>query len=156
MLYLFDLDGTLISSYMDNPDKDYHRWEPLPGRGRRIRELRDAGHIVGIVSNQAGVAFGLITEHDWEIKIAGVCHRLRIDREAVYVCFADARSKDSRYNDIRQIVRRKPSGAMIVEAMQRWGYGASETIYVGDQHEDMGAARDAGVAFQWVGDFFHA
>jgi hypothetical protein len=28
MLYLFDLDGTLISGYMDNPDRDYHTWQP--------------------------------------------------------------------------------------------------------------------------------
>lgn len=154
MLYLFDLDGTLITSYMDNPDKDYHGWEPLPGRGRRIRELRRAGHIVGIVTNQAAVAFGYITERDWEIKIADVCHRLGIDGEAVYVCFADARSRDPRYADLRQVMRRKPSGAMIREAMARWGYGAPETIFIGDRHEDMGAARDAGVAFQWAEEFF--
>jgi len=32
MLILFDLDGTLISAYMDNPDRQYHRWHILSGR----------------------------------------------------------------------------------------------------------------------------
>lgn len=155
MLYLFDLDGTLISSYMDNPDRDYHTWQPLPGRGRRIRELRDAGHVVGIVSNQGGVAFGLSTEADWEAKIADVCNRLRIDWEAIYVCFADARSRNPRYRDPAQVARRKPSGAMIREAMARWAYGPAETLYVGDRPEDEQAARDAGVAFAWAEEFFN-
>lgn len=168
MLYLFDLDGTLISSYMDNPDRDYHSlvmlvggepagvtWQPLPGRGRRIRELRDAGHIVGVVSNQAGVAFGLISERDWEVKIADVCHRLRLDWQAVFVCFADARSRDPRYNDPAQVARRKPSGAMIREAMQRYAYSPADTLFVGDRPEDEQAARDAGVAFQWAEDYFN-
>jgi D-glycero-D-manno-heptose 1,7-bisphosphate phosphatase len=151
MLYLFDLDGTLISGYMDNPDKDYYAWQPLPGRGARIAELRRAGHIVGIVTNQAGVAFGHITEADWEDKIADVCHRLRLDWEAVYVCFADSRSSDPRYQDAS---RRKPSGAMIKEAMTRYAYSAQETLYVGDRPEDEAAAADAGVAFQWAEEFF--
>ena len=40
MLYAFDLDGTLISSYMDNPGKDYHTWSVLPGRVEMLRAAR--------------------------------------------------------------------------------------------------------------------
>jgi len=154
MLYLCDLDGTLITSYMDNPGRDYHVWQPLPGRGLKIRALRRAGHTVGVVSNQGGVAFGKITEADWEQKIGEVCAWLGIDWEAVYVCFADARSSDLRYNDPREVRRRKPSGAMIVEAMQRWGYGFEQTVFIGDRTEDQQAAADAGVRFQWADQFF--
>jgi len=50
--------------------------------------------------------------------------------------------------------RRKPSGAMIREAMARYVYSASETLYVGDRPEDEAAARNAGVGFQWADDFF--
>lgn len=75
MLYLFDLDGTLVSSYMDRPDRDYHAWELLPGRAARIAALRAAG-FVGIVTNQAGVAFGHIAEDDFRRKIAGVAAAL--------------------------------------------------------------------------------
>lgn len=154
MLYLFDLDGTLISGYMDNPDKDYHTWRPLPGRGQRIAELRHTGHIVGVVTNQAGVAFGFVTEADWEAKIADVCYRLRLDWEAIFVCFADVRGQPP-YNDPAAAARRKPSGAMIREAMARYAAHAAEgVLFVGDRSEDEAAAKDAGVAFQWAGDFF--
>jgi len=155
MLYLFDLDGTLISGYMDNPDRDYHTWQPLPGRGRKLAELRHAGHSVGVITNQGGVAFGLVTEADWERKIADVCYRLRLDWESVFVCFADARGK-APYNDPAAAARRKPSGAMIREAMARYAYAAADTLSVGDRPEDEQAARDAGVAFQWADDFFRS
>lgn len=154
MLYLFDLDVTLISGYLDNPDKDYHTWQPLPGRGKKIAELRGAGHIVGIVTNQGGVAWGFVAEQDWETKIADVCHRLRLDWQAVYVCFADARGK-APYNDPAACARRKPSGAMIREAVRDYAAHAAEgVLFVGDRPEDEAAARDTGVAFQWADDFF--
>ncbi len=156
MLYLFDLDGTLITSYMENPNREYHAWQPLRGRGLKIRELRRAGHTVGVISNQAGVAFDLISEADWEQKIHEVCARLEIDWEAVYVCFADARSRNPRYNDPAEVRRRKPSGQMIREAMARWAYDPDQTLFVGDRPEDEAAARDAGVRFQWADAFFSA
>ena len=116
MLYLFDLDGTLITSYMDNPDRDYHTWQPLPRRGRRIAELRQAGHIVGIITNQAGVAYGFISEQDYNDKIADVCYRLRLDWQAVYVCLDKAGP------------RRKPSGEMIREAIRDYPAHAAEGV----------------------------
>lgn len=143
MLYLFDLDGTLITSYMDNPDKDYHTWEPITGRGHKLHQLRLAGHIVGVVTNQAGVAYGFIGEQDWTQKWAEVCHRLRLDWQACYVCFDKSGP------------RRKPSGAMLREAMSDYAAHAAEgVLYVGDRPEDEGAARDAGVPFQWAEQFF--
>ena len=58
MLYLFNPDGTLISSYMDAPDRAYDRWTVLPGRRERLANLRKAGHGLGIATNRAGVCFG--------------------------------------------------------------------------------------------------
>ena len=154
MLYLFDLDGTLISGYMDNPDRAYHTWQLLPGRVARLAQIIAAGHTVGIVSNQGGVAFGMISEADWQQKIAVVCQQLDIAADSVFVCFADARSRDARYNDPRQVARRKPSGAMICEAMAAYGVRAADTHFIGDRPEDAAAAHDAGVRFAWAENFF--
>lgn len=154
MLILLDLDGTIITSYMDNPDRDYHTWEPLPRRGYRVRQLRAAGHIVGIVTNQGGMAFGKITMRDWEDKLTDVCYRLQIDWESVYVCFSDVRGS-APYNDPNDAARRKPGGAMIREAMDRYAYQPNETMFIGDRPEDQQAAADAGVAFEWSKEFFH-
>ena len=75
MIFLFDLDGTLISSYMDAPGRAYRSWHVLPGRVELLAALRAAGHTVGIVTNQAGVAFGFIRETDFEAKITLVLER---------------------------------------------------------------------------------
>ena len=52
MLYLFDLDGTLISSYMDNPDKNYDTWEVLPGRKAMLNRLLMRGDTMCVITNQ--------------------------------------------------------------------------------------------------------
>lgn len=160
MLYLFDLDGTLISGYMDNPDKDYHRWGILPGRKETIAALLFDGHQVAIVSNQAGVAYGFISKIDVYEKLSIVGHDLGFGTFAVhaggtayasdcggsggqlscFVCF----DKDG--------PRRKPGGAMIAEAMQ--ALGGDGVLMVGDRPEDESAAANAGVPFQWAAVFF--
>jgi D-glycero-D-manno-heptose 1,7-bisphosphate phosphatase len=184
-LYLFDLDGTIIRSYMERADKDYAPAELLPGRAARIAELRRVGAKIGIISNQAGVAFGHIAERDVWAKLERVADLLGYaeqrgfaralgfgpaliadglqgeapawsdDHLNCYVCYADARSRDPRYNDPAQVARRKPSGEMLREAMRDAGVGAAQTIYVGDRSEDDQAAADAGVAFAWAENFFN-
>jgi len=155
MLYLFDLDRTLITCYMDSLNRNYHEWSLLPGRVATLARLYLCGHALGIVTNQAGVAFGHVTERDWERKIAEVCVPLRIDRAAVYVCFADVRSPDPRYNSHVAAMRRKPSRAMIQEAVCDYPEQAAlGVLYVGDRDVDQQTAHNAGVPFQWTHIFF--
>jgi D-glycero-D-manno-heptose 1,7-bisphosphate phosphatase len=146
MLYLFDLDGTLITSYMDRADREFHAWELLPGRAERLAQLRSEEgeyHTIQLVSNQGGVAFGLVSEEDVQRKIAEVADALgyaaawiwdgspeqpreiSLDRPAsmlpsigvleCYVCYADSRAKLPQYRQGAE--RRKPSGQMIREAL---------------------------------------
>ena len=175
MLYLFDLDGTLITSYMDAADRNYHVWEVLPGRRERIEALVTAGNWVGIITNQAGVAHGHIAERDVRTKLhqvaaalaldgadafdgvtihdGGVAHMTGSGELPVWVCYDDTRGRDLRYR--LDLGRRKPSGAMIREAMSEWAQQAAQgVLYVGDREEDLAAAKDAGVPFQWAHIFF--
>lgn len=178
MLYLFDLDGTLISSYMDNPDKDFHTWQLLPGRQKKIAQLRHLGHDIGVITNQGGVAFSLTTEQDVITKLGraamalgyasiwlhdgGTPMRAGWDEPALFcfVCYSDPRATDARRRKPSDVVRRKPSGAMIREAMADAGLSDDdaddrrEVLYVGDRPEDAAAARDAGVPFKWAEEFF--
>lgn len=174
-LILFDLDGTLISSYMDNPDKDYHRWNLLPGRREKIETLLNVldwvQRRIGVVTNQGGVAFGLVTEDDFIQKIGKVASALGMNGATIYqggdgaprqmigwgqlqvwVCYADSRSKDPRYQVGAE--RRKPSGAMIREAIRQFNHQALDSMLVGDRPEDEAAARDAKAMFMWADEFF--
>lgn len=177
MLYLFDLDGTLISGYMDNPDRNFHAWQLLAGRQEMISRLVAEGHQIGIVTNQAGVAYGFVSEDDVKNKFRLVGAQLGFatieicdggERGAhwltdcaapitpralpIYVCYDKAGP------------RRKPSGAMIGEAIRDemidyYNHETEEfedvpTLFIGDRPEDAGAARDAGVRFAWAEEFF--
>jgi D-glycero-D-manno-heptose 1,7-bisphosphate phosphatase len=156
MIFLFDLDGTLISSYMDAPGRAYQRWHVLPGRVERLAALRAAGHTVGIVTNQAGVAFGFIREADFDAKIAQVLAKLGLPPDTpVAVSYGHPRSRNARYRDPALLARRKPSGAMIRELIASHPQAAADgVLFVGDSDDDRGAAADAGVPFQWAEDFF--
>ncbi|HUS17518.1 MAG TPA: HAD-IIIA family hydrolase [Chloroflexia bacterium] len=158
MLKLFDLDGTLITSYMDNPDRAYDRWHVLPGRVARLAAERAAGHQVGIVTNQGGVAFGHVREQHATAKIAAVLQALQLPADTpVAVCYADPRSKNPRYTAPAQVARRKPSGAMIRELVAAYPEAAADgVLFVGDRPEDAAAAMHAGVAFVWADAYFAA
>lgn len=182
MLYIFDLDGTLISAYMENIDKDYHRWQVLPNRGEKVHQLLTEGHSIAIVTNQAGVAFAKITEADWERKIHEVKVAFGVDgyqsvevgaagglgmeeankrsarfanQFAVFVCFADSRSPIAAYRTPIQVNRRKPSPRMLMEAKAHFADAAAiGTLMIGDRGEDREAAARADVPFIHARDFF--
>ncbi len=156
MLYLFDLDGTLIESYMNTANRDYNQWILLPGRRELLQTLQADGHSLGIVTNQGGVAFGHVSQAAAEAKLAEVKRRLDLPDLWIAVCYADRRGKRP-YNNPRDAARRKPSGAMIREAVAAFPHPASRgVLYVGDRPEDQQAARDAGVSFQSADSFFGA
>lgn len=176
--YLFDLDGTLIVGYMDRADKDFAPVELLPGVAETWKRLRwETGNNLAIVTNQAGVAFGFTSEDDVILKFQRVASALGYDWIEVHygadeplemeslvpggegvlvfhVCYTHPKASVERYQEDNLVSdRRKPSPLMIREAMERqegW------PIFVGDSAEDEKAARNAGIAFQWAGEFFHA
>lgn len=156
MLICLDLDGTLISPSMSNQGFHYHDWSVLAGRRQRLAALLTDGHTVGIVTNQASVAFDLVTEDDFSRKMEVVLGALRLPKStSIMVCFAHPKAAKPVYRDPAEVARRKPSGQMIRELIQRYPDAAAEgVLYVGDQKEDQQAAQDAGVEFKWAWEFF--
>ncbi len=148
------MDGTLISSYMDTPHRRYATWQVLPGRTDMLRTLREQGHRVAIATNQAGVAFGHVTESQVARKIDAVLAALSLPADTpVAMCMAHPHAKAYRYRNPVEVARRKPSGAMLRELMETVGIHEG-VVYVGDQPDDRRAARDARVSFQLADDFF--
>jgi D-glycero-D-manno-heptose 1,7-bisphosphate phosphatase len=154
MVKLCDLDGTLITSYMDTPDKAYARWYVLPGRVARLATQLAAGHQLGILTNQGGVAFGRVSERQAVTTIAAALVAMPLPAETpVAVCYADPRSTIARSADRAQAARRTPSGAMIRELVAADpAAAATGLLLVGDRPEDAAAAAAAGVAFAWAAD----
>jgi len=143
MLCIFDLDGTIIRSYMERADRDFAAVELLPGRRERIAALVAEGHQVAAVSNQGGVAFGYNNEDDVRSKLQAVGAALGFPSVTIgawhcvlhewstqcqvpitqrtlpiFVCYSDPRTKNAHYNQPADCARRKPGGAMIREAIE--------------------------------------
>ena len=155
MLYIFDLDGTLIESYM-NPKRPFARVAVLPRRIEVLGDLRRQGHKIAIATNQGGVAFGYNTETEVQDKISRALKALGLEDDTfVAVCYSDRRARNPAYNRPADYARRKPSGAMLREAMAAWPEATQQgVLYVGDRPDDESAAQDAGVPFEWEREFF--
>lgn len=151
MLFIFDKDGTLCRSrsgqkFINSPADQ----ELIPGVAEKLQALRDAGHKIGIASNQGGVAWGIMT---FEVASNIMHHAGRLTGADAYA-FCPYHPKGTVAEWAKESGERKPGPGMLLRLMDRLGYSPAETVFVGDREEDKGAAEAAGVRFEWASDFF--
>lgn len=129
---LFDRDGTLVVDQPYNGDPGLVR--AMPGAKAVLDAVRARGLATGVLSNQSGVARGLLTDAD----VANV--NARIEEllgpfDVWEVCPHSAADGCS---------CRKPAPGMVHSACRRLGIRASETALIGDIGSDVRAAEAAG------------
>lgn len=129
---LFDRDGTLVVDVPYNGDPA--RVRAVPGAARAVAALRGAGLAVGVVSNQSGLARGLLTRR----QVAAV--RERIDElcgpfDVWAVC---------PHGPADGCGCRKPAPGLVLAACRHLGVTPQRTVVIGDIAADTGAARAAG------------
>jgi HAD superfamily hydrolase (TIGR01662 family) len=129
---LFDRDGTLVVDVPYNRDPRLVR--QMPGAKDVLDSLRARGLAVGVLSNQSGVARGLLTES----QVAGVNARV----EELLGPF-----------DVWEVCPhgvadgcpcRKPAPGMVHSACHRLGIQPFEAVLIGDIGSDVEAAEAAG------------
>jgi histidinol-phosphate phosphatase family protein len=121
--------------------RSWDEFEWLPGARNALQLLHAAGYRVVVVSNQAGIARGAMTEDD----LAAV-HRAMIAEaaaaggriEALYYCPHD-------WNAGCEC--RKPKPGMLFQAQRDLNLDLSRTFFVGDDERDAEAADSAGCPF---------
>jgi D-glycero-D-manno-heptose 1,7-bisphosphate phosphatase len=129
---IFDRDGTIVVDVPYNGDPD--AVAPVPGIEEALARLRAAGLPIGVVSNQSGVARGMITIDQVEAV------NRRIDAllgpfEAWEYC---------PHGPDEDCECRKPKPKMILDAARTMGVDPSCCVVVGDKPSDVEAARNAG------------
>jgi histidinol-phosphate phosphatase family protein len=129
---LLDRDDTIIKDrpYLSDPNGV----EPVPGAPNSLRRLRERGLLLAIVSNQSGVAKGLITPDE----LAAV--NARVDKmlgpfDVWQVCLHD----DGDGCDCR-----KPAPGMVLAAADALGVDPGRCVVIGDTGGDVNAALSAG------------
>jgi HAD superfamily hydrolase (TIGR01662 family) len=131
-LVLFDRDGTLVHDFPYNGDPDWVR--PVDGAREALDRLRARGVRVGVVSNQSGVARGLITE------------------EQVRACMDRLEELLGPFDTIRWCPHgpdeacdcRKPAPGMVKAACAELDVDPARCVVVGDIAADVDAAAAAG------------
>ncbi|MFF4212068.1 D-glycero-alpha-D-manno-heptose-1,7-bisphosphate 7-phosphatase [Streptomyces sp. NPDC001796] len=129
---LFDRDGTLVSDVPYNGDPA--RVVPMPTAREAVDAVRARGIPVGVVSNQSGVARGLLTRTQVEAV------RRRVEEllgpfDVWAVC---------PHGPGDGCGCRKPAPGLVVAACARLRVPVERAVVIGDIGADMGAARAAG------------
>lgn len=140
-----DRDGVI------NEELDYvHRIEDfhiLPGAIDGLRLLADNGFLLVVVTNQAGIAKGYYTEHDFQRltdHMRAVFRESGVELAAVYHC---AHHPAGVVPDLATDCRcRKPEPGMLLEAAGELGIDLARSVMIGDKVSDTQAGRAARVA----------
>ncbi|SDS77873.1 haloacid dehalogenase superfamily, subfamily IA, variant 3 with third motif having DD or ED/haloacid dehalogenase superfamily, subfamily IA, variant 1 with third motif having Dx(3-4)D or Dx(3-4)E [Pseudarthrobacter equi] len=129
---LFDRDGTLVVDVPYNGDPALVR--PVPGAREVLDSLRADGIATGVISNQSGIARGLISEDDVASVNARV-EELLGPFDVWEVC---------PHSDQDNCDCRKPAPGMVHSACRKLGIDESEAALIGDIGADVRAAEAAG------------
>lgn len=129
---LFDRDGTLVEDEPYNADPALVR--SLPGARQVLEALRRAGVPVGIVSNQSGVARGLITAEQLDAVNARV-EELLGPFDSWSIC---------PHGPDDGCECRKPEPGMVFQSARHLGIPPWDLALIGDIGADIDAAHAAG------------
>ncbi|MCX7876156.1 MAG: HAD family hydrolase [Melioribacteraceae bacterium] len=137
-----DRDGTinLDTNYVKNPD-DVIILPHVPEGIRKLKEL--FGFKIVVISNQAGVAKGLMTLNDVHLvneKIQLLLKEYNTEIDAFYFC-----PFHPDYDDEEKSKCRKPSPFMILKASKELNINLNKSYMIGDRSSDIEAGFNAGV-----------
>ena len=139
---ILDRDGVLnrrppVGEYVC----DEHAFEWLPGAREAVARFHRAGYVVVVVTNQAGVARGLVSTEALE----RIHARMRAEAEqaggridAIYCCPHHWES---------DCACRKPRPGMLLAAQRDFHLDLTRTWFLGDDERDAGAAAAAGCLY---------
>jgi D-glycero-D-manno-heptose 1,7-bisphosphate phosphatase len=158
---ILDLDGTIRRNKNDHKSfiNNAEEIELIPGIVDAIAHFKSRGYLIGVMTNQGGVAFGFKTEEDVHtelIKTLSLFPGGVNPFNCILVATQHEGGKVSPYN-MRSMLR-KPAPGMF--AIFEYNAGLSgfkvdwdRSYYVGDRDEDKQAAAAANIAYYHIDAF---
>jgi len=119
----------------------------IAGAALALKQLKDRGYLLIVVSNQSGVARGYFTTTEVDRFNAALNQRLRGEQgtgvDAFYYCPFHPDGKVPDYTKASQL--RKPEPGMVLQAAAEHGVDLRRSYLVGDKFSDIECAVRAGV-----------
>lgn len=137
-----DRDGTLNIDYgyVKSPS-EIVLFDGVP---EALKKLKENGFILIVVTNQSGVARGLMTEND-VIETNAYINKLLLDSVNVQIDKFYYCPYHPDYSPIELSDCRKPSPRMVLKAAEEFNIDLSKSYFIGDTITDMQCAGNAGV-----------
>lgn len=139
----FDRDGTINTEvdYLSRPED----LQLIPDAAKAIREANRLGVKVFVITNQSGIARGLLTENDLvrvhkRLEQLLARHDARLD--GIYYCPHHPDYGEPQYRKTCNC--RKPKTGMLKQAARKFGVDLKASYVVGDRCVDMMAGERAG------------
>lgn len=140
-----DRDGTINEEvdYLSSP-LDLHL---IPGAADAIREANESGFKVFIITNQSGIARGILTEErlaEIHAALVSALARQHATIDKIYYC---PHHPDFGEPPFRAVCNcRKPGTGMIDAAVREFGIDISKSFVIGDRMLDVQTGNNAGAA----------
>ncbi|MEW6533650.1 MAG: HAD family hydrolase [Thermodesulfobacteriota bacterium] len=142
-----DRDGVINVKLSDNRYvARVPEFEFLPGVVEALSILRELGFILVVVTNQRGIAKGLMTAEDLDRVHKHMVEALGgkgVSLDAIYYC---------PHEEYENCACRKPKPGMLFDAARDLGLDLAASYMVGDSSSDMAAGRNAGTRTVCIGD----
>jgi histidinol-phosphate phosphatase family protein len=134
-----DRDGTIIQDPIDERVDNINKIELFPDTITALKMLADHGYNAVIITNQAGIAEGRITEEDfWKIHNE-VLNKLAPSGINILATYFNGESGDPDASEWR-----KPGPKMLLKAAEDLKLDLSQIYMVGDNQSDIDAGINAG------------
>ena len=133
-----DRDGVINRAVVRDgrpyPPASVAEFELLPGVAEACAELKAAGFLLVVATNQPDVGRGTQRREDVEAMHAKMCAALPLDR--VEVCYDPGQGQPSEF--------RKPAPGMLLRAARELGIDLARSFMVGDRWRDIDCGAAAG------------
>ena len=146
-IILIDRDGVINSKALTGQYVGkWDEFEWIEDTVQSMKNLSDNGFSFIVITNQAGIARGMVSEHKMNEMHKLMVSELKnkgIKIHDIYVC-------PHHWDD--DCLCRKPKAGMLYRASREWLLRLDQTLFIGDDPRDCQAAYNAGCKSIYIGD----